>query len=221
MPALTGEADQAPEQARHAGRRRARRGEGEALREEILAAAVALLLETENEDAVSIRAVAERVGVSPPAIYLHFSDKEALLEAVCVEAFAEFDTRVAAAASVDDPVAALEAIGRAYVSFALDRPEHYRFMFMRRPPEGISEPTAAELETMNGLSLVITNVRKAQQAGLIDADKDPILISYALWCAVHGCAALMIAKPHFPFGDRTSMLDAVIDMAVHGVIAPR
>jgi AcrR family transcriptional regulator len=61
-----------------ASRRRARKGEGELLREEILDAAEALLIEKGHPDAVSIRAVAARVGVSPPAIYLHFADKDEL-----------------------------------------------------------------------------------------------------------------------------------------------
>jgi AcrR family transcriptional regulator len=49
-------------------RHRARRGEGDRLREEILAAAERLLLETGDESAVSIRAVADAVGVTPPSI---------------------------------------------------------------------------------------------------------------------------------------------------------
>jgi AcrR family transcriptional regulator len=202
-----------------AARRRARRGEGEALRQEILAAAVALLAETGNEDAVSIRAVADRVGVTPPSIYLHFADKEALVEAVCLEAFASFDDRLsAAAASRDDPVELLQAIGRAYVEFALERPEHYRFMFMRRPPAGLSEPTAAELESIGGLALVVTAVQAAQRQGLIDTAKDAGLVSYALWSAAHGIAALLIAKPHFPWGDRDALIESVLDMAIRGVL---
>ena len=49
-------------------RSRARRGEGDLLREEILLAATRLLIETGNEDAMSIRAIADAVGVSPPSI---------------------------------------------------------------------------------------------------------------------------------------------------------
>ena len=64
-------------------RARARRGEGPRLREEILAAATRLLAETGDEEAVSIRAVAEAVGVTPPSIYLHFADKTELIFAVC------------------------------------------------------------------------------------------------------------------------------------------
>ena len=64
-------------------RRRAPRGSGDLLRDEILDAATQLLLDTGHAKAVSIRSVAERVGVTPPSIYLHFQDKDALLDAVC------------------------------------------------------------------------------------------------------------------------------------------
>jgi AcrR family transcriptional regulator len=203
-------------------RRRARRGQGQALRDEILAAAAVLLAETGDEDAVSIRAVAERVGVTPPSIYLHFADKETMLEAVCVESFGAFESRIAeASATASDPVDALKAIGQAYVGFALERPEHYRYMFMRRPAPHVLELTPAELETLSGLGSVIDRVRAAQEQGLIDGSRDVLQVSYSLWSATHGIAALLIAKPHFPWGDRGALINSVLEMALYGAIARR
>ena len=49
-----------------------------------------LLLEHGSADALSIRSITARAGVSPTALYLHFADKEELLRAVCDEAFEEF-----------------------------------------------------------------------------------------------------------------------------------
>jgi len=72
-----------------APRRRARRGDGPLLREEIIAAAERLLLERGSEEAVSMRAIADAVGVTPPSIYLHFADKEELFVAVCDARFDE------------------------------------------------------------------------------------------------------------------------------------
>ena len=87
-------------------RTRARRGEGEQLRDDIVEAATTLLLSTGNEEAVTIRAVARAVGVTPPSIYLHFADKNALLMAVCRQTFEHLDEHIeAAVAGVDDPLA--------------------------------------------------------------------------------------------------------------------
>jgi AcrR family transcriptional regulator len=193
-----------------AHRRRAARGRGEDLHAEILAAASALLAETGDEDAVSIRAVADRVGVTPPSIYLHFPDKEALLTAVCVATFTELDNRLAQAATTsDDPVEAIAAQGRAYVDFALERPEQYRLMLMRRPETDLDAPTADELSAVAGLGRVIERIAAAQAAGRLASDEDPVRVGLVLWTAVHGLASLLIAKPHFPWGDREDLMRRV------------
>ena len=64
-------------------RSRSRRGQGELLRDEILAAAERILIETNDQTALSIRAIASAVGVTPPSIYLHFADRNDLVFAVC------------------------------------------------------------------------------------------------------------------------------------------
>jgi AcrR family transcriptional regulator len=203
-------------------RRRAPRGQGEQLRGEILQAAADLLAETGREEDVSIRAVAERVGVTPPSIYLHFADKDALLDEVCVEAFADLhESMSAAAASSDDPLAALAAQGQAYVAFARSRPEHYRLMFMRRPDHDLEMPTEAEITAVAGLSSVIDTVRLAQQRGVIAPDDDPVQVALSLWAAVHGIAALLIAKPHFPWGDADALVERVMVLSLYGVAVPR
>src|SRR6266571_1260433 len=99
-----------------ARRRRAPRGQGERLGEEILAAAERLLVETGDEEAVSIRAVADAVGVTPPSIYLHFADKNELMFAVCERQFERLDREMEAAAAMsDDPLESLRLRGKAYV----------------------------------------------------------------------------------------------------------
>ncbi|MGZ5396215.1 MAG: TetR/AcrR family transcriptional regulator, partial [Mycobacterium sp.] len=80
-------------------RRRAPRGSGEQLRDEILDATTDLLLETGHAKEVSIRSVAQRAGVTPPSIYLHFTDKDALLDAVCARYFEKLDEEMQAAAA--------------------------------------------------------------------------------------------------------------------------
>ncbi|HEX9834287.1 MAG TPA: TetR/AcrR family transcriptional regulator, partial [Mycobacterium sp.] len=112
-------------------RRRAPRGSGEQLRDEILDATTDLLLETGHAKEVSIRSVAQRVGVTPPSIYLHFTDKDALLDAVCARYFENLDQEMQAVA-VGQPSAidALRAQGLAYVRFAVKTPELYRLATM-------------------------------------------------------------------------------------------
>ena len=106
---------------------RAPRGSGELLRDEILDAATKLLLETGHARSVSIRSVAQRVGVTPPSIYLHFADKDALMDAVCARYFEKLDPEMRRLATLHtSPVEVLRAQGRAYVRFAVQTPELYR-----------------------------------------------------------------------------------------------
>src|SRR6185312_3580027 len=109
-------------------RRRAPRGSGEQLRDEILDATTDLLLQTGHAKDVSIRSVARRVGVTPPSIYLHFTDKDALLDAVCARYFEKLDDQMQRAAAPSDGVEpstieVLRAQGLAYFRFALKTPE--------------------------------------------------------------------------------------------------
>jgi AcrR family transcriptional regulator len=177
-------------------RRRARRGDGELLRAEILTAAHDLLASTGSEAAVSIRAVADRVGVTPPSIYLHFPDKESLLEAVCSEVFAQLDAAMEEAArSADDPFDALRQRGLAYVRFALANPEQYRLVLMRRGEVEIGPGDVEELAAQGAFAHLLDSVRECQRMGVYVESDDPVQLALALWAAAHGVAALMIAHP--------------------------
>lgn len=189
-------------------RRRARRGEGERLREEILVAARELLAETQDADHVSVRAVAERVGVSTPSIYLHFADKQALLDAVCEAVFADLDARMQeAAAETDDPFDGLRRRGLAYSEFALANPEQYRLAMMRMPAEHTFDKhtyTAFRAEDIVAgptYRHLLEAVESSIAAGVFAEGSDPDLIALSLWSAAHGAVSLCLAKPGLA-GDR-------------------
>ncbi len=198
-------------------RRRARRGEGERLREEILTAARELLAETQDADAMSIRAVAERVGVSTPSIYLHFADKAALLDAVCEAVFADLDTVMeAAAAETSDPFDGLRVRGVVYVRFALTNPEQYRLAMMRMPgaDDSGSHPFTAEDivggPTYHHLALA---VQRCIDVGVFAPGTDPSMVATTLWAAAHGAVSLCLAKPGLAGDDAIALCEMVIEHA--------
>jgi AcrR family transcriptional regulator len=200
-------------------RARARRGEGERLREEILAAAERLLIETGDEGAVSIRAIAEAAGVTPPSIYLHFADKTDLLGAVCEARFQEFDRYLeAAAAGFEDPLDALWARGRAYVRFGLDHPEHYRILFMTRPGPRAERQDPSGLPGLTAFSHLVEEVAACMEARAL-APGDPFLVATGLWTAMHGITSLLIARPDFPWPDLDQLLGHVLGVQSRGLRA--
>lgn len=179
-------------------RRRARRGTGEQLRAEILDAAKKLLAETADADAVSIRAVADIVGVTPPSIYLHFADKEALIEAVVADVFTELDeVMTAAATGVAHPLERLCQQGMAYVRFALESPEHYRLATMATHNQ-IGD--VDHVLRTSAFEHLVEAVIGCMDAGIFAAG-DPTPVALQLWSSAHGIASLMITKPYLPWGD--------------------
>ncbi|MCU1678232.1 MAG: regulatory protein TetR [Frankiales bacterium] len=202
-----------------APRRRARRGEGDRLREDILKATIDLLADAGDMNAVSIRAVAKKVGVTPPSIYLHFPDKRALLDAACEPIFAELERHFDdACAGVTDPLEQLRRIGVAYVRFALDNREPFRIVFMSRcDDEGTAAMTRADLETQTAFRRVIRAVVDSQSAGVI-GPADAGLAAMRLWIAAHGAASLLISKPYFPWPPLEKLIDDVIGMAGLGLL---
>jgi AcrR family transcriptional regulator len=180
-------------------RSRARRGEGQKLKPQILAAAQELLLETGDEEAVSIRAVADKVGVTPPSIYMHFADKNELMFAVCEKLFGELDEIFeTAAAGSDDPLESLMLRGKAYVQFGLEHPEHYRIMFMNRPG-AMPDAYKGEVGLGDGaFGHLVEAVQRCIDQGALP-QQDALVAALALWTSVHGITSLLVAKPQFPW----------------------
>jgi AcrR family transcriptional regulator len=197
-------------------RPRARRGDGLRLRDEILEATERLMLASGDADAVSIRAVANAVGVTPPSIYLHFADKVDLIFAVCERNFARLDEAMeAAAAGASDPVDELLRRGRAYVRFGLAHPEQYRILFMNPPsasPPRSQDPAVVGGDAFNHL---VGAVRRGVEAGAIRGD--PLLASFTVWSAVHGLTSLLIAKPDFPWPPVDEFVEHVVQAQIAGL----
>lgn len=202
-------------------RPRARRGEGDRTREEILVAAEELLAASASEDAVSIRAVADAVGLTPPTIYRHFPDKAHLIFEVCARQFDVLDAEIVQPilADSDDPVEALTRLARAYIRFGVDNPEHYRIMFMGHADH---TPEQYELENVLGsgaLGSTIDLVQRAIDEGrLRPGVTDALAVTYALWAALHGVVSVAVAKPNMPAPPLEVQIDTVLDAVLHGLL---
>lgn len=86
-------------------------------------------VDREGADALSLAQLAKALGVSQPAPYRHFADRNALLAAVAAMGFREFTACLQQAAEAGPKAGALSRMGQAYVSFGMRRPGIYRLMF--------------------------------------------------------------------------------------------
>ncbi len=202
-------------------RTRSPRGQGEQLREEILVAAERLLIETNDESALSIRAIAAAVGVTPPSIYLHFADRNDLVFAVCERQAEQIDQVMEQAAEAGtDPWDRIRRRGRAYLRWGLDNPEHYRILMMSRPdatPERFADQRLADT---SGLAAVAGDIGLAAAEGRIAPVEDPVKEAELFWMVIHGMVSMLIAKPDFPFGPPEDLYDEMFDLVYRG-LAPR
>ena len=194
-------------------RKRSPRGSGGLLADEILDAATDLLISSGDAAGVSIRAVAARVGVTSPSIYLHFEDKDALLGAVCARYFEQFDEIVEeASAGIDDILERGVAQGVAYVRFAIENPVIFRQAFA----SSSDTPTQTdEVLVASAFRRLGQTVSEAMDAGeLPEGDVVPMMLQ--LWSVVHGVADLMTAKPGLPWGDDLSLAEGLLRATLNG-----
>lgn len=174
---------------------RANPGQGGRLREEILTVAERLLVDSGTEETLTLRAVAERAGVTTPSVYRHFASREELLEEVCLRAWDGLGSRIQdACARLTDPFIALGQCGRAYIRFALDHPVQYRVLMLRRSVTEDVPPASAAC-----FGYMVDAVTACVDNGVLRGE--PRTLALALWSAMHGCASLLITQPSLPWPD--------------------
>jgi AcrR family transcriptional regulator len=91
------------------------------------------VLHEHGPDGVTMRAVADRAGVTAPALYWHFADKEALLRAVGREVARLFRDRMVEATAVPNSEARLRRTLQEFRVFALEYPSYFHMLFVRPP----------------------------------------------------------------------------------------
>lgn len=151
----------------------------------VLIDAAAKIVRKQGAAAVTLREVARLAGVSHNAPYRHFDSLSALLAAVATEGFAEFGAELRAAADAEpDARRRRNAIGRAYLRFALANPKLYLLMFGAELDKSKhDELRAAADEAFAVLTNTLSRSGKSGQTDAINA-----------WAFVHGLAHLVLDK---------------------------
>ncbi len=150
------------------------------------------MLEGRGIEAVTLRSVGERAGVSRQAPYKHFADKEELLSVLAAGYFGRFGREMWSAAEEAgaNPLSRLRAIGEVYVRFALEGPHRYRLMFgekmQRSPHAGVHESAQALYEGF------VRAVADCQEAGQLPRG-DPARLAALIYATVHGAVDLALA----------------------------
>jgi len=178
-------------------------------------------------DAVALREVSRRAGVSHNAAYRHFADRDALLRAVCAECMSSLarlmEARIGEIDPADSSVTAarlrLRATGTAYLEFALGEPGWFRTAFAAPAGPGYLDDHEGVGEAgMGPLGLLGAQLDALVSAGGMPPERRPGAELVA-WSAVHGLAMLELDGPmrELPEEERAETLEHVLDTIERGI----
>jgi len=166
------------------------RGQGERLREEIISAAVRMLGDLADDEALSLRAVAREVSISPTSVYLYFPDRNALVAATMERCHAEM-LRAAddAEAAQQDPARGLRARIMAQAAWVQEHPGLYKVMHESK----VGMPFKEVL-----FRRTTAAVQRCMDAG-VASPGDAATVALDLRTAVIGMLSLRINEPDLPW----------------------
>ncbi|RZJ32412.1 MAG: TetR/AcrR family transcriptional regulator [Brevundimonas sp.] len=195
------------------------KGEGHERRAEILAAAERIFVEHGYEGA-TIRKIADEVGLSSTALYMHFSEKGEILQEICRQAFGSLlAANQAAIAEAGSPEDRMRKMMRAYIDFGFNNPNAYRLVYMTRPSE-LREGAQDAAREMGGELFAIFEqvIGELESAGRLRGDAKTT--AQAFWAGGHGVISLIIAKPYFDWVDHDHLAKTMLEGLFAGLLKP-
>jgi AcrR family transcriptional regulator len=135
-------------------------------------------------EAISIKALAKKLGVSQPAPYRHFADREALLQAVTAEAFRQFNSILREAVAGPSKRSKLSRFAQAALDFGLRQNGIYRLMFASRIMASAAKDSELHVAARQTFALLM-DALEAPTVGLL-RERHAVKI----WVALHGVVML-------------------------------
>jgi AcrR family transcriptional regulator len=180
------------------------------LRERILSCALDLYLE-EGLKGLSMRHMAEKLGVSATALYRHYRNKEDLLHNVIGAAIKVFGSHLFTALSGRTPEERFHRGAEAYLNFALAHGKYYEVIFLA-PQQLGAEPLPEDLQQQSKATFqfLIDRVQECMESGYLRKD-DPYSVAVGIWAHSHGLVSIYLAKklPVDEAGFRKLYLDSL------------
>lgn len=148
----------------------------------------------EGAENITLRELTRRLGTSRSAIYRHFDNKEALMQAVIIAGFERLDNVISPHFEMKtlDVKTRLMQMGRAYMNFAIENPDLYRLLFGEKAMQ--EREAVCDLENTDqavGFHALVNLLVEGQQSGVF-REEDPFLQASAVWALIHGLSSLII-----------------------------
>ncbi|WP_068876759.1 MULTISPECIES: TetR/AcrR family transcriptional regulator [unclassified Phenylobacterium] len=194
------------------------KGDGHLRRQEILEAAERIFV-AEGYEGATIRKIADEVGVSSTALYMHFQDKACILHEIVegtLSQLLERNTEIAGRPL--DAVVRTRMMLDAYMRWGLEHPNAYQLVYCA-PSAASTDPRPERTTELSGkcyeaFSGVVREVAASGRLRMGAADS----AAQALWMACHGVVALLIVRPNFDFADAEELMQITLDGMLHGLV---
>jgi len=192
------------------------------VREKILDAALEVFAR-DGVEGVTMRALADAIEYSPPVIYAHFRDKEAIIRELCYRQLRALAKTFATFADLD-PIERLRAIGYVYADFAIQHPSHFRFMFLMQHPLPDDDVVAKDDPQQNAYAFLRHTAQDGLDRGLFRPEyTDAEEIAQLCWASAHGLVALQNIKgadSWIDWRDAQASARRLVDATLDGLVTP-
>ncbi len=175
----------------------------------------ARILRDEGEEALSLRSLATRLGVSRTAPYNHYKNKEGLLCAVAEEGFRRFNLAMEDVGTKErhpDGQSMMRAYVSAYVSFARDNQEYYDLMYGSRSWHSGEHTKSLSEAARSTLRDFVESLKRLQARQLIRQDVDVVQFAQLYWGTLHGISRLLLDGVYTRSASVRKLSDGAADM---------
>jgi AcrR family transcriptional regulator len=192
------------------------KGDGHLRRAEILEAAERIFV-ADGYEGATIRKIADEVGVSSTALYMHFQDKSCILAEICERTYRDLlATNSEIAQRPLDPVVRTRMMLDAYMRWGLAHPNAYQLVYCGRSPVAQPLPEGtAELSRQCYVTFASVVCEVAASGRLRAGSAETA--AQVLWMACHGLVALMTSRPQFEWANREELMQVTLDGMLHGL----
>ncbi|TWB40601.1 TetR/AcrR family transcriptional regulator [Nitrospirillum pindoramense] len=187
----------------------------ENLRRDLIEAALGYVAE-HGHDTLSVRTLANRVGVSSGAPYHHFADRRSLLLALALEGYERLiRPSVGQGRATSDPVEYLTATSHQFLTFAIQNPRLFELMYESELTRPELDPAIREAQ-FRGFSLLKDAIMTAVPSMSEEEFSFRLL---AIWSTLYGFATLRNKQMVKPYEMGQEAADAVVKSVVRGALA--
>ncbi len=167
--------------------------------------------------AITVRAIAERAGISTGKIYSYYGNLGELMRSLWAEPVAKLNEALASVAEANpDPVERIEALLTTYLHFARDNEETYRGAFLFVRPKPLTPAEQRPVSDVPLLEFLGAAIAEGQAAGSIRPGQ-PDELAQLLWSGLHGAIALPVNADLYAIDPNQQLAPAMIDLLVSAI----